>query len=206
MATNEKTLTRDWINFLKTNQLVELKSNPDGSLIYRKQVTTDDLDRFLRNTAQFDDEAISNAIHSVLVKKVISRQAPKLKSPKQQEPEQQAQIGNNTPAGPKQLGNNLPKKKYNNDDAEDIDFRDINEKIEDKPLGVVDEDDVEAVFRILTTAGPAPAQNPPKAPEPVDPAAEQEKKTSDLNRLKRMIRDTMTDAQRRALWRILTDA
>ena len=207
MATNAKALTKGWIEFLKNNQIVELKSDPEtGRLKYRKPVTADDIARYLENSTDFGEEAISKAIHMVLAKKTIGKQPPKLKNtPPEQEPNKQIGGPQNQP---KQLGSNVPvspKKKYDNKDATDVDYRDINEALVDVPGSTLDEDDVEAIFRILSS--PAPEAPPaPKAEPEVDQEAAAAKKVEELNRLKRMIRDTMTDAQRKALWRALTDA
>lgn len=209
MAINKKELTRAWIDFLKRNQIAELKSDPEtGNLKYKKEVTPDDLARFLRNTAEFEEDAIKKAIRTVVSRKAPGQKQPdQLPPPEQQKRPEQPQIGSNTPSVP-QIGSNTPsappakKSKYNKDDATDVDYRDINEAIKDIVNISLSEDDVEAVFGILTA--PAPAA-PNAAPE-VDQEAEQAKKIENVNRIKRMIRDTMTDAQRKALWRILTDA
>lgn len=207
MATNAKALTKGWIEYLKNNQIAELKSDPEtGRLKYRKPVTADDLSNYLENATDFGEDAISKAIHMVLAKKAIGKQPAKLQNtPPEQEPNKQIGGPENKP---KQVGSNVPvppKKKYDNKDATDIDYKDINEAIIDTPGGTLDEDDVEAVFNMLTS--PAPETRPePKAEPKADPEAVQAKKVEELNRLKRMIRDTMTDAQRKALWRALTDA
>jgi hypothetical protein len=207
MATNAKALTKGWIEFLKNNQIAELKSDPEtGKLKYRKPVTAADLSRYLENSTDFGEDAISKAIHMVLAKKAIGKQPPKIQhTPPEQEPNKQIGGPQNQP---KQLGSNVPtapKKKYNNTDATDVDYRDVNEAIEDNPGSTLDEDDVEAVFNILSS--PAPAAKPAAKAEPeVNPEEVQAKRAEELNRLKRMIRDTMTDGQRRALWRALTDA
>lgn len=207
MAINKKELTRAWIDFLKRNQIAELKSDPEtGNLKYRKEVTPDDLARFLRNTAEFDEDSIKKAIRTVVSKKAPGQKQPdQLPPPEQQKQPQQPQIGSNTPSPPSLAAPVSQKKsKYNKDDAVDIDYRDVNEAIKDIVNISLSEDDVEAVFGILTTPAPA-ATEPAPAPE-VDRAAEQQKKTEELNQIKRIIRDTMTDAQRKALWRALTDA
>lgn len=253
MATNKKTLTKGWIDFLKRNQIAELKSDQNGKLIYRKQVSIDDLERYLKNTAEFEDDAISKAIRGVLAKK--SSNVPARVQGDQaslwREAEPEVQPGAENPGKPRG-------KKYNTDDASDIDYRDIpdkprriggppvepqgtqepkrlgapqntedpaeprriggpqvptrkpkfkgyklKEEISDKEPTGISEDDVEAIFAILTAPKPAPEPTP--GPE-VDQAALEIKRSEELNKIKRMIRDTMTDSQRKALWRVLTDA
>lgn len=205
MATKRE-LTKGWIDFLKRNQIVDLKSNPDGKLNYRKPVTADLLLRYLRNTAEFQEEDIKRALRQVLANKATNGQPPQASSPEKLPPEQKKQLG--APERPK-LGTNVsspapaaPKKKYSTDDATDIDFKDINEAIIDRTGIEISEDDVESVFRILTTPA-APATEPAQV---VDKEAEFAKRSAELNRIKRMIRELMTDSQRKALWRALTDA
>jgi hypothetical protein len=194
MATDVKSLTKGWIEFLKNNQIVELKSDPEtGSLKYRREVTSDDLARYLENTTDFGEDAISSAIHTVLTKKTVGKQ-PRIQNTPPPEKEPNKQLGSNVPVA--------PKKKYNTDDATDVEYRDINEAIKDFAGSSLGEADVEAVFSIL--AAPRPAAAPP-AEKPVDQKAIEARKIEELNKIKRVIRDTMTDSQRQALWRILTD-
>ena len=135
---------------------------------------------------------------------------------------------------PKQVGG-TPNNKLNYDpnSVSDIDYRDvpkkdpealpapsekrkprfklrtkgINEDFEENQGYTLDENDVEQVFNILAggeadTAPAADTQGGRAAPEAgeanqPDPEA--------LNKIKRTIRDTMTDSQRKALWRALNE-
>jgi hypothetical protein len=92
-------LTKEWIQFLKNNQIVSGSDPATGKLHYKKKVTPDMVTQFLETKTDFDEETIAKVIHSVLSNKATSP-AP-----------------DPTP-GPE-------KKKYNNDDAEDIPFREV---------------------------------------------------------------------------------
>lgn len=80
MANNP--LVRDWIQYLKNNQIASSKSNPEtGKLNYKRSPTTEDLKKFLSISGTFSDEQISNAIDTVLSKKPKS--APVASPPEQ---------------------------------------------------------------------------------------------------------------------------
>jgi len=210
MAIDKSKLTREWIQYLKNNKIVALQSDPStGKLNYKKKVTIDDLTRFLELKTDFNEEEVGNAIHMVLARKAQSKNQPALpgKQPGTavgpvMQPQQR----------PKQIPNNKPipvKKKYSKDDAEDIDFRDINEALSDNTSLDLDESDVESIFSILLSGKSAPQKNtrsPGRPPAQANADDAELKKLEDVRRLKRVIRDTMTPAQRKALWRLLTDA
>ena len=68
MATDQR-LVKDWIQFLKNNQIVSSESDKSGKLQYRKKVTVDVVSRFLGGTNDFTPEQIDGAIQQVLSKK-----------------------------------------------------------------------------------------------------------------------------------------
>lgn len=68
MASPKQTLTRNWIQYLKNNQIVALQSNPKtGALNYKRQPTVTDLTNFLRK--DFDEDQILDAIQTVMAGK-----------------------------------------------------------------------------------------------------------------------------------------
>jgi len=196
MTINSKTLTKGWIEFLKNNQMVELQSDPKtGNLKYRKKVTVTDLMRYLENTTDFDEKTIRRAITAALgAEPSPEPTAGKLSTDKSRQNQLSA------PA-PKQLSAPVQRK---DDGVTDVEYRDINEDIVDNPGYVLDEPTVEEVFRILAKPAPKAVAVPPE--EPVDQKAIDEKRFADLNKIKRLIRDTMSEPQRKMLWRALTDA
>lgn len=222
MAINKTRLTKDWIDYLKSNQIAASSKETPGKLDYKKKVTSDNLSHFLEVKTDFNEEQISNAIHMVLAKKAQGAAAPKL----QNNPTTGTSVANTAsrpePQAPKQIGSNQPKarptppkSKYSKDGATDIKFRDINEELDDSTAYALDEKDIEDVFSILTSATPPVPRQPRAAAggaavrgEPVAPNPEenQSKKEEEVRKLKRVIRDTMSPAQRKALWRVLTDA
>lgn len=63
---DKKSLTRDWITYLKNNQIVELQSDPKtGKLTYKRPVTVADLRAFLDSRDDINDEVADQAITSV---------------------------------------------------------------------------------------------------------------------------------------------
>jgi hypothetical protein len=91
--------------------------------------------------------------------------------------------------------------------------RGVKEAITDAESPKLDEDDIELIFKILSGGGEtyspgdaAIAAGTPKPKEKVQSPPDKEKQIAEINKIKRLIRDTMTDGQRKALWRALSDA
>lgn len=223
MAANAQQLIKDWIQYLKNLQIVSLKSDPTtGKLQYKRQPTSDDISRFLEVKTDFQPDQISNAIHTVLAKKAQSGtpqapvQPPEPAQPAATEPAAPSPepedfdhndqnpngVQDNEPAEPAEPEEQEPKRKphfkYRS--------RNVNEDFQDSTALQVNEKDVEEIFNLLikgpaTQAGRAApaageAPNPEEAPKP---------DTDALNKIKRTIRDTMTDSQRKSLWRALNE-
>lgn len=198
---SDKELIKKWIQYLKNNQIVSMQSDPSGRLKYAKKVTSADVKHFLQVEGNFSDEDIDKAIASVRKPST----AVATVQPQQDKPKQPQQ-----PPKPKQ---------YDNSDATDVEPRygprpalppgprpglprPVREDITDDSGVELSEPEVEHIFDTLTSAAAAAsdAAAEPKAPPPAaDPKVE-------INQLKRVIRDKMTDAQRRSLWHALNDA
>lgn len=189
-----------------------MQSEPStGKLKYNRKVTADDVRHFLQNNTQFDKAAIDKALASV---------KPKTTLPATQQPNQPAagtpQQGQqaNQPGQPQQP----PKKQYDNSDAQDVEprygprptlpaprrptlpapKRPVKEALVDDSGPEISEDDVEGIFDMLS-AGEAKPEGEETAPAPAPD------RRGEINKLKRVIRDQMTEAQRRSLWAALTD-
>jgi hypothetical protein len=93
MAANPK-LTKAWISYLKNNQIVAYKSDPDGKLRYKREVTSDDVIKFLRDNTHYTEEQIYNAVGMVGGKKQAGSGPAKLQN-------------NPTPEKPKEPGKDL---------------------------------------------------------------------------------------------------
>jgi len=217
MAIDKTKLTKDWIGYLKDLQIAVSSKTEPGKLDYIKRVTSDALSHFLELKTDFTEGQISNAIHMVLAKKAQGGGPAKLQNnptagtsvaTQQERPQQQA---------PKQIGSNqpkqapaAPKKRYSKDDATDVEYRNVNEELKDDTAYTLDEKDVEDIFSILTSAAPDTKQKQrgaaPGTPTAANPEEDQAKKEEEVRKLKRVIRDKMSPAQRKALWRVLTDA
>jgi hypothetical protein len=121
-----KRLTRDWIQFLKSNQIVALNSDPTtGKLAYKKKVTADDLSRFLETKTDFDEETINNAIQTVLSKKGTPRLPDKTDEPKPGKAPTPNPPAPGTPpkSGEPPTPGTPQSKKYNTDDATDVEVK-----------------------------------------------------------------------------------
>lgn len=222
MAIDKTRLTKDWIDYLKSNQIAVSSKETPGKLDYKKKVTSDNLSHFLEVKTDFTEEQISNAVHMVLAKKAQGGGPAKL----QNNPTPGTSVATQDPKtpqrqAPKQIGSNqpkaapaAPKKRYSKDNATDVEYRDVNEELNDNTAYTLDEKDVEDVFSILTSSAPASASGPtqrrrgaqPATPVTPNPEEDQAKKEEEVRKLKRVIRDKMSPAQRKALWRVLTDA
>lgn len=221
MAANAQQLIKDWIQYLKNLQIVSLKSDPTtGKLQYKRQPTSDDISRFLEVKTDFEPDQISNAIHTVLAKKAQSGtpqapaepQAPPAEPAAPVEPtapptepedfDQNDQnpngVQDNEPAEPEEPAARKPRFKYRP--------RTVNEDFQDSTALQVNEKDVEEIFNLLIK-GPAvqAGRAAPAAGEAPNPEEAPKPDTDALNKIKRTIRDTMTDSQRKSLWRALNE-
>ena len=114
----------------------------------------------------------------------------------------------NEPEEPKQLGwKRKPKFKYRHKAG-------IKEAIEDKAGPELDEKDVEMIFNMLSSGGeksdPGATASPPETRgagerKEVSPEEKIAKKQQDMNKIRHLIRDTLTSGQRKALWRALNE-
>jgi hypothetical protein len=223
MADNNPQLVKQWIQYLKNNQIVGLKSDPQtGRLDYRREVTTDDVSRFLELNTNYSQDEISNAIQMVFSRQSVNKSPSKLTN------NPSVDNSSKTSSNTKQLpstnsAQQKPAKKYNNNDAEEIPDKTISENIKDTQPTPLDEKDVESIFNILSSQQPGANSASPQstsgnkrgqrnaqssastaAGQPVaqpDPG----KKEEDLRKLKRIIRDTMIPSQRMSLWRELNE-
>lgn len=256
MAADTKALTKDWIQYLKNNKIVELKSDPEtGKLQYNRPVTSDDVFNFLDVKTNYSPEDISNALHMVLTRKAVGKQSPKLQQPGPKEPgrdlstwmyygmrpgEHPTKRLDTEPSDtPRLQGQEKGKLRYDPDSVSDIDFKEIppedprrlsaptpneperkpkfklrkvKEDITDEAGYELDEKDVEMIFNMLASGAASKADQekksaskPKKDKEETSPEEQQAKKEEDLRKLKRIIRDVMTDSQRKSLWRMLKD-
>ncbi len=200
MPTN---LTKDWIQYLKNNQIVAMQSDPStGKLKYHRKVSVGDLKTFLKVNAGFDETAIDQAIQKVIGAPASTQEpapaqqaAPEVEPPSSQlsqnpsavkKREQRLRSKQSSVAGSNAFGSmasQLSPQGTVKEDIQDVAEPDISEK------------NVEDIFNILAPAA---------APEPATPSKEDT--TEELNQIKRAIRDNMNDAQRRSLWYALVDA
>ena len=184
-------LKRDWISFLKNNQIVNFQSEKStGNLIYKRNVTPDDLSRFLRLKTDFSEDIINSAIQDVLDQRSVDPKSQK------QPP----------PGDPKS-------KNQFKDDISDVNYRDVpkdvrnipaithrtqvDEEIKDSQNIELSEKDVESVFYILANGRVSVSQ--------ISASNDKNIKESELERIKHLIRKKMSDRDRRILWRALND-
>lgn len=267
MAISIKPLTRDWIQFLKNNQIVSLKSDPKtGRLNYSRPVTSSDLIKFLLVKTDHSERDIKSAIRSVK-NNGTGEPGNDLAVPGQSSergvsdwmhygmsPGVRPNAGSDELTHePNKLGNNpsqpdepspapgkpTNKLKYDPNSVSDVDFREvpnepnspkglpapekeeptrkprfkyrnknIKEDIRDKQGEELSEKEIEAIFRKLATdaAGAADAEKAKKDAETPSDAEVQAKRDEDFRKMKRLIRDVMTDSQRKSLWRMLNEA
>lgn len=306
-----KQLTRSWIQYLKSLKIVDLNSDDNGKLTYRRPVTVDDVAEFLDVKTEYSLEEIKNAVAIVLAKKGIGNQKQKLNQPGPKEPGRDLstwmyhgmrpgehptkrmgtdtapetpllkgkepgrdlstwmhygmrpgehptkRMGSDVEDTPKLTGKPNNRIGYDPNSISDIDYKEIpaqrrdprqlpapkdkenpeykprfrlrkvKEDITDNPGAELDENDVELIFKILTGGGTGQAaadavnsrrnsasgqsamstgsKQSKKEPEQSSPEELQVKKNEDMIKLKKLIRDVMTDSQRKSFWRLLKD-
>lgn len=118
-------LTRDWIQYLKNNQIAALKSDPtSGKINYKRPVTTSDVVHFLQVKTTFGDAQINAAID-----RVVGAHAGKNTSPSNvlsmQPPSGNGRHNSNTRPQhtPEPSGNTSSSKKYDTSNATDVEPR-----------------------------------------------------------------------------------
>lgn len=235
MATNLTDLTKGWIQYLKNNQIVSTQSNPKtGRLNYKRKPNVTELMRYIQLKTDFDETDIRNAIKTVLGAKQGSAgkpETPALSGPPAagnvattQKPEMTPGQAPQQPQHREPVEGPAAAKKYSNDDAEDIQFREpgqeppaltnkkkprvkysdlkkgLKEDFYDRQGAELDENDIKQIFKILLT----PKEEPAPEAEPEESDEEKLiKKQDQMRKLKELVRDAMTPEQRKALWRIL---
>ena len=216
------TLIAKWIQFLKNNRIVSQKSDPTtGKLKYNRKPTTDDLTKFLKNFTRYSDEQISDALQTVSVIKVREPSAQNIDVPSTQD--------NAPQPDPSQTNADTKKSDLTNkelsDNPESIKRREQRERANQKKKSSIDsfnqmtkalseelsvptrelsEYDIERIFKILSSNQISDPLD--DTDDKVEELPAEEKKRTELNKIKRVIRDKMTDAQQKALWRLLHNA
>ena len=266
MAVDIKRLTRDWIQFLKNNQIVSGTSDPSGKLQYKKKVTADNLSHFLDTKTDFDEETINKVIQSVLSNKApappsagepapkqskkysnddaedvpyrdipknapVANEPPRLPAPQSVAPVPQPDERQDAPT-PEQPANR-PQKRSDTDNAirkrnarspggnafsqmqqhlaptKKRRGKPVTEDITDEVSPELGEKDVEAIFKLLASSQPAAAATPEpsSAPQIAGPeTSAAQPNPAEISKLKRIVRDKMSPAQRKALWRALNES
>lgn len=192
MTTNVAQLTKQWIQYLKSNQIVSNNSDPKtGDLKYHKKVTVEDVSRFLEVTTDFSPTLIARAINSVmnLPPQQAQRAQPNQQSLQKQishNPNSISDVDYRETPRPTQKQSDVPQKQLGAPQKR------LKEAIKDLPGPEVSEDQVTAIFTKLCTAQAKPSQEQKSS-----------SKGEDLKKLRHVIRNSMTTSHRKALWRAL---
>jgi len=210
MAFNHE-LTKKWIQYLKNNQIVELKSDPNtGKLKYRRSVTAADVKRFLTVVIHVDQERVDKAVNLAIRQKsnerppeTLPKNSQQPENPQQSTPDQKTQQPAPAPAPEPQKSENKPR--YRNLKPKTK----VNEDFRDTGQTELDEKDVERIFDLINAPSTAPekkqnSQQPPEQEKQKQKPTQQDKtedqKIDELNKIKKLIRNTMTPGQRKAFW------
>lgn len=232
MTLSSRKLVKDWIQYLKNNQIINLHSDyASGKLSYKRNPTTSDLLKFLDVYTDIDQKTVNKAIQTVLSQGKHGANVPSTwmhdemtpGEPGSDEPEAQQQTRLPSPARPK---------KYSNDDAEDVEFKPagapkseppalagpkrkprfkyrnkpVTEAFYDRPGQELGEEQIRAIFKILSAAANAPAEKKAPAVEPEQSPEEKEAKASEImNKLRNLIRNKLSPEQRAGLWKALNE-
>lgn len=213
--TSDPQLIKDWIQYLKNNQIAAMQSDTKtGKLKYRKPVTTYDLHNFLNTTGKYSSEQITNAIDTVVSKKLQNNiPAPNPTQSRQlsQTPDairkrqQRAALSQKSKTGNAVIGNMVKQLQKPDNTIEKpirqkprFTYRGINEDIGDANTVELSEKDVEEIFSLLSA--PAAPTLQAKPDDSID------KKQESIKKIKKLVRDGMTPQQRKSLWRALTES
>ena len=139
----KQTLTRKWIEYMRGMQIIKKQSDPSGKLAYKRAVTSADLVHFLTTYTHLDENTIHDAIETVLNK---SGKSPDSAPHPEQDPSNQRTTTQQDPSNqrtttqqdtyPASHSADSPspdvphpapptQRRWNNDDAEDVDYRDV---------------------------------------------------------------------------------
>jgi len=230
-----------------------MKSDPKTArLNYKRKPNVSELMKFLSRFNEFDEGDVRKAIRQVMSKKGAGNYEPTpmgitgpepepagtprgIAGPKSDSNVSTWKHSETTPGNPQSDDYKEPvappekQKRYSNDDAEDIDFKDteaeppralgapkkprykwrgpgkmdrLSEAFYDRQGMELDENDIKEIFKILLTPKAEPEPEPEEAPGEEEVKAE---KQQILRQLKEMVRDIMTPGQRKALWRALQE-
>ncbi|HEY6436681.1 MAG TPA: hypothetical protein VIY47_08825 [Ignavibacteriaceae bacterium] len=232
MPLSSRKLVKDWIQYLKNNQIINLKSDyASGKLSYKRNPTTSDLLKFLDVHTDIDQKIVKKAIQTVLSQGKPGANVPSTwmhdemtpGDAEQETPQSQPQTRLPSPDQPK---------KYSNDDAEDVEFRDagapkneppalsgpkrkprfkyrnkpVTEAFYDRPGDELSEDQIRAIFKILSAAANAtPEKETPKTEPGQSPEEKEAKASENMNKLRDLIRNKMSPEHRAGLWSLLND-
>lgn len=141
MAVTKDQLIKQWIQYLKSNQIVELQPDPAGKLIYRKNPTEEDLFQFLQKT--FSDDEIKRAF--VNAKKSAAAKTKKV--PEGLESENPCWKGYHPVGTKKKNGKTVPNCVPNTKESIDEDFTDLQRSVDEQFVSRV----FSAIIRIQTS-------------------------------------------------------
>lgn len=210
MQADTKDFIKEWIEFLKNNQIVALQSDPKtGKLVYKKKVTADILISFIKNRTELDDKVIANAIRQVTSKPGGGQQA--FNTMQQQLAPKDQSKGGKQPGEVSDTPNAIAKRNARSPGGQAISRARKNltakptlkEEFIDKPVEM-SEQDVEEVFALLQPHMAKPETqtdtdtntNTNNTPE-VNPKEQ-------LSQIKSII-DRMSPEQRQDMWSALND-
>ena len=230
METNLTSLTRQWIEFLKINKIVNRQADPKTArLKYNRNPNVQELIRFVVRLTDFDEEDVKAAIKTVMGSKNQDSGEPKsLAGPKQATQPETPALGAPKSSNASTQEPAPSTKKYSNDGAEDIPFKDpaqppaltqkkkprfkykgpgqdperLREAFYNRQGAELSEDDIKQIFKILLTPKAEPEEPSPEEPSPEEVTGQ---KQEYMRKLKKMVREVMTPAQRKALWRALAE-
>jgi hypothetical protein len=202
---NNTDLIKEWIQYLKNNQIVHMDSDPKtGKLNYRRSPSIRDITTFLKTNTKFGEREIDSVIKKVMSKYVDKGGSSGNKIPGGKTAGKVVKSGNRTnvptpkqtpPPSPTTQASPKPHFKMVGGQPQKI-----REDIVDTPDASLNEKDVEQIFDLLL-ARQEKAQLAAKKPQEM----KQEEKEKSLRKIKLMIRDTLTAQQRKSLWRALND-
>ena len=231
MQYDERSTKGAWIEWIKSDQIVDTRAQAGGKLTYRRQPTVKDLVNFIRthfHNSGLTDQDIKNAIAMAMSrsrprqtalkskpedtsqKQIPGQETPKLGAPKPPEPPKlggpSQPPGLGGPAAPPPKPPGIKPKNFDKNKAQDVRFRNLKEAEKGfiyEPGAELSEPVIADAFMLLIDRLNQIEVEKQQAKQKQQQTQTQQKQQADFSKIKNLIDNKLTPEERRYLYKIL---